>query len=178
MTGDVNTVPSRGLVRGSKQSEGQVDDVTSSAYDLVAVPIDIAHPRTNHLTTDLPVVGILGVVATRIDSDLVAVPGARAQALLVALALAPGRMRSAQALIDEVWPDEPPRSPKNALQTHISRLRSVLPAGVLESNRGGYQLALDSDDTDLGRARVLTRAAEGRLASSQWQDALDGVLDA
>lgn len=178
VTGDVDTVPSHGLVRGSKQSERQVEGVASSAYDLVAVPIDIAHPRTKDLTTDLPVVGILGVVATRIDSELVPVPGVRAQALLVALALAPGRMRSAQALIDEVWPGETPRSPKNALQTQISRLRSVLPAGVLESDRGGYRLALGSDDTDLGRARVLTRVAEGRLAASQWQDALDGVLDA
>ncbi|WP_317802471.1 BTAD domain-containing putative transcriptional regulator [Rhodococcus sp. IEGM 1330] len=142
------------------------------------MPIDIAHPRRKHLTTDLPVVGILGVVATRIGSNLVPVPGARAQTLLVALALAPGRRRAAQALIDEVWPGEPPRSPKNALQTQISRLRSVLPAGVVESDRGGYRLALDAEDTDLGRARVHTRAAEGRLASSEWQDALDGVLDA
>ncbi len=178
MAGDVNTVPSRGLVRGSKQSERQVEGVPSSAYDLVAVPNDIAPPRTKHLTSDFPVVGILGDVATRIDSDLVPVPGARAQALLVALALVPGRMRSAQVLIDEVWQDEPPRSPKNALQTQISRLRSVLPAGVLESDRGGYRLALDTEETDLGRARVLTRAAEARLASAQWQDALDGALDA
>ncbi|WP_415973282.1 BTAD domain-containing putative transcriptional regulator [Rhodococcus sp. 077-4] len=144
----------------------------------MAVPIDSAVSQTNHLTTDLPVVGILGVVATAVDGSLVPVAGVRAQSLLVALALAPGRARSAQALIDEVWPGEPPRSPKNALQTQVSRLRSVLPTGVLVSGPGGYRLVLGSDDTDLGIARVLARAAEGLLASAQFQDALDTVLEA
>src|SRR5690348_12680870 len=72
-------------------------------------------------------VALLGEVALRRDADLVAVPGARARLLIAALAVHPGRSRSAQALIDDIWGEQPPRAPMNALHTQVSRLRSVLP---------------------------------------------------
>ncbi|OZC47342.1 hypothetical protein CH286_14375 [Rhodococcus sp. WWJCD1] len=177
-TGDEVTLPSHGLVRVSKQSERQFEAFGPAAYDLRTVPHDIAYPETTHLTAELPVVGILGVVTTVVDGRPLPVSGTRAQALLVALALDPGRARSSQGLIEEVWPGEPPRSPKNALQTQISRLRSALPSGALESGPGGYRLVLNAEDIDLGRARALTRGAEGRLAQGHFQDAFDLVVEA
>ena len=139
---------------------------------------DTAFSKTTHLTADPPVVGILGVVTTTIDGSPVPVSGTRAQALLVALAMVPGRARSAQALIEEVWPDEPPRSPKNALQTQISRLRSALPSGALESGPGGYRLAFGAEEIDLGLARALLGDAQGRLADERFQDVLALVDEA
>src|SRR5690606_28923706 len=64
---------------------------------------------------DAAVVGVLGVIAIRRDDSLRALPGARARLLLTALAVRPGRARSAQALVEEVWGEQPPRAPMNAL---------------------------------------------------------------
>ncbi|MGI5222807.1 AfsR/SARP family transcriptional regulator [Nocardia sp. CA-290969] len=113
------------------------------------------------------VVTLLGRIALRRDTTLVDVPGQRARSLLVALALRPGRTRTAAALIAEVWGGEPPRSPANALHTQISRLRSVLPEGVLEAAPGGYRLALRAEQVDLGAVRILAGRARDQVASGE-----------
>ncbi|MFI5714396.1 AfsR/SARP family transcriptional regulator [Nocardia sp. NPDC051750] len=109
------------------------------------------------------VVTLLGRIALRRDTALIPLPGARARSLLVALGLRPGRSRSAAALIDEVWGDEPPRAPANALHTQISRLRAALPDGVLEAGPGGYRLALRAEQVDLTAVEQLVRQARGSL---------------
>ncbi len=104
-------------------------------------------------------VGLLGEVAVRRDGELAPLPGARARLLVAALAAHPGRSRSAQSLIDDVWGEQPPRAPMNALHTQVSRLRSALPDGTLEIGPAGYRLALGEDDVDLTLARRLERQA-------------------
>ncbi|MGC0365419.1 putative ATPase/DNA-binding SARP family transcriptional activator [Rhodococcus sp. 27YEA15] len=107
-------------------------------------------------------VAVLGPVSTGSDGGLVVLAGPRARALLVALAHAPGAIRSSRNLIDDVWGADPPRSPMNALHTQVSRLRSALPDGALEVTAAGYRLALDRDRVDLSRAAdVLRRVGEG-----------------
>ncbi|WP_020112500.1 ATP-binding protein [Rhodococcus sp. 114MFTsu3.1] len=123
-------------------------------------------------------VGLLGAVVTRTDGVLVSVPGARARALLVALALDPGRRRSVAALVDDVWPGEPPRSPKNALQTQISRLRSLLPSGALDVGPSGYALVLGVDSVDLTQATSLLSAARRHVERGDHTEALTSVADA
>ncbi|MGW0006178.1 ATP-binding protein [Nocardia grenadensis] len=118
------------------------------------------------------VVTLLGRIALRRDAELVALPGARARLLLVALALRPGRDRSAAVLIDNIWGDEPPRSPMNALHTQISRLRAALPEGVLEAGPAGYRLALQPDQVDLTAARQSARRAGAALAAGDPAGAL------
>ncbi|MFE5283492.1 BTAD domain-containing putative transcriptional regulator [Nocardia sp. NPDC056611] len=108
---------------------------------------------------DSILVALLGEIALRRDGALTAVPGARARLLVAALAVHPGRSRSAQALIDEVWGEDPPRAPMNALHTQVSRLRSALPDGVLEIGPAGYRLMLTADQVDLSLARSLERQA-------------------
>ncbi|MFF0632476.1 BTAD domain-containing putative transcriptional regulator [Nocardia sp. NPDC004151] len=108
---------------------------------------------------DSILVALLGEIALRRDGALAAVPGARARLLVAALAVHPGRSRSAQALIDEVWGEDPPRAPMNALHTQVSRLRSALPDGVLEIGPAGYRLMLTADQVDLSLARSLERQA-------------------
>ena len=58
------------------------------------------------------------------------------------LAMAAGRTVSVDALLDAVWPDEPPDSGRRALHSHISRLRGHLgpAAGVLVRDGTGYGL--------------------------------------
>ncbi len=105
------------------------------------------------------------------------VPGRRARALLVALALDPGRFRSAESLIDEVWDEQPPRSPMNALHTQISRLRSLLPSGLLEAGPAGYRLALQRVDVDVTRAQDLLGRARAAQDSADHAGALRLVAE-
>ncbi|UFS93993.1 AfsR/SARP family transcriptional regulator [Nocardia huaxiensis] len=126
-------------------------------------PDTTGHPRP---TADAPVlVALLGEIALRRDDALAPVPGTRARLLVAALATHPGRSRSAQALIDDIWGDDPPRAPMNALHTQVSRLRATLPEGVLEIGPAGYRLLLDPDQVDLTRAQQLeTRARQAHNA--------------
>ncbi|MEV6277626.1 BTAD domain-containing putative transcriptional regulator [Nocardia sp. NPDC051832] len=109
------------------------------------------------------VVALLGEIALRRDGTLTAVPGSRSRLLLAALALHPGRARSAQALIEDVWGEQPPRAPMNALHTQVSRLRSSLPDGALEIGPAGYRLSLRPDQVDLPLTADLLRDARACL---------------
>src|ERR1700750_211958 len=110
-------------------------------------------------------IGILGPFEVRTDDGAVAdLPGARLRVLLIALALEPGRVVSKATLIDWIWGEQPPADTANALQRLVSRLRKALPAGVIESQPGGYRLTADPDAVDAVRfERLVARArdAEG-----------------
>ncbi|MEV0948070.1 BTAD domain-containing putative transcriptional regulator [Rhodococcus sp. NPDC049939] len=124
----------------------------------------------------LPVeVAVLGDVATRRDGALVPLAGARARSLLVALARQPGRRRSVAALVEDVWGDAPPKSPANALHTQVSRLRTVLPDGVLDAGPAGYRLTLSAEQVDLARARQLAREAGEQHADGDHLGAVETV---
>src|SRR5262245_40180003 len=73
-------------------------------------------------------IAILGPLwVTGPDGRPVDVGGARLRTLLIRLALEPGQVVGAEALIAAVWAGEPPAGAANALQTLVSRLRRVLP---------------------------------------------------
>ncbi|NVI88447.1 BTAD domain-containing putative transcriptional regulator [Actinomadura sp. BRA 177] len=74
----------------------------------------------------------------------VAVRGTRLRALLIRLALEPGRTVTAEALVQALWPEGGPGV--HALQALVSRLRRCLPDGRLRSVPGGYVLDVDSVD--------------------------------
>ncbi|MBM2623271.1 winged helix-turn-helix domain-containing protein [Actinoplanes sp. LDG1-06] len=84
------------------------------------------------------------------------VSGARLRALLILLALEPGRVVSADRLIDGVWGDDPPAAAGNALQALVSRLRRAAPELVIEATAHGYRLVVEPDAVD---AHVFTRLA-------------------
>ncbi|WP_433730944.1 AfsR/SARP family transcriptional regulator [Nocardia sp. CA-129566] len=137
--------------------------------------------RSRTLTTpagESVVVALLGEIALRRDGALTALPGARSRLLLAALALRPGRSRSAQALIDEVWGEQPPRAPMNALHTQVSRLRSALPDAALEIGPAGYRLTLTADQVDLTLADELLRAARASQADGDHAGCLTVVAQA
>ncbi|MEU5704114.1 AfsR/SARP family transcriptional regulator [Streptomyces aurantiacus] len=106
---------------------------------------------------------ILGTTqALRTDGTLVPVGGARLRALLVVLALRPGRTVSAAVLVDEVWGADPPADAPGALQALVGRLRRALGADAVGSDEGGYRLRAAADDVDLHRFERL--AGEGSRA--------------
>ncbi|MBO3736854.1 AfsR/SARP family transcriptional regulator, partial [Actinoplanes flavus] len=113
-------------------------------------------------------VGLLGELRVcRGDVD-VTVPGARLRGLLVRLAVAGGRPVPAGALAGAVWPEEQPGDPANALQSLISRLRRLLGGGdTVTQAEGGYRLAVEVEDVDVGRFERLVAAGRERLRGDQ-----------
>jgi predicted ATPase/DNA-binding SARP family transcriptional activator len=78
-------------------------------------------------------------------------PSPLAKRLLVALALAPAGALSAAALAETIWESDPPRNPRAALQTLVSRIRGFEGGHIVESTPTGYRV--DPDLTDLAIAR-------------------------
>ncbi|MEV4216771.1 BTAD domain-containing putative transcriptional regulator [Nonomuraea sp. NPDC049725] len=107
-------------------------------------------------------VGLLGPFEVRNrDGAVVEVPGVRLRALLAALALEAGRIVTRSRLVDWIWGEQPPADEVNALQALVSRLRRVLPDGVIEAESGGYRLAVDPDAVDVCRFERLVAQARG-----------------
>ncbi|HEX2145254.1 MAG TPA: BTAD domain-containing putative transcriptional regulator [Glycomyces sp.] len=109
------------------------------------------------------------------DGNAMAVPGARLRALLAALALEPGRIIPRTRLVDWVWGEEVPADEANALQVLVSRLRKVLPSGMVEAKSGGYRLAVDREAVDVSRFESLVaqaRTAEDREKADLLRSAL------
>ncbi|MCL2780120.1 MAG: transcriptional regulator [Actinomycetia bacterium] len=92
------------------------------------------------------------------------VPGERSQALLRALVEAGRRGLGEQALIEEIWTDDPPANPAKALQVVVSRARAATAPESIERTAHGYRLALAAQDVDAWALRPegLRLAAEGR----------------
>jgi predicted ATPase/DNA-binding SARP family transcriptional activator len=106
-------------------------------------------------------VEVLGPLRLAVDGAVVDVPGPKRRAVLALLALAEGRTVTVAHLLDALWPDEVPESGRQALHTHISRLRAHLgPAAArLQTRRDGYRLDLDAGGLDLAQARALLATA-------------------
>src|ERR1700746_1902224 len=98
-------------------------------------------------------IGLLGPLQVRDGAGrTVHVGGRRLRILLILLALEAGRVVPSGSLADQIWPDEPPGNPGNALQTLVSRLRAELRRASLdhaiESHPAGYRLAVPPDAVD------------------------------
>jgi DNA-binding SARP family transcriptional activator len=105
--------------------------------------------------------GLLGPLRLVIDGVPVEVRGPKRRAILALLASAEGRTVPVDHLVDALWPSEPPESARQALHTHVSRLRGHLgPAAArLQTRQDGYRLDLGTDDLDVSCARALLGAA-------------------
>ncbi|NUW43250.1 AfsR/SARP family transcriptional regulator [Nonomuraea rhodomycinica] len=99
-----------------------------------------------------------------------AVKGARVRALLVRLALEPGRVVTADRLIGDLWPEEAPEHPTAALQSLVSRTRREAP-GIVASHPAGYALDVPAAEVDAWEFERLVRAGEARAALRLWRGA-------
>src|SRR6516165_3035870 len=109
---------------------------------------------------------MLGSFEVRTDDGVLAdVSGARLRALLIALALEPGRVVPKAMLIDWICGEHPPFDAANALQRLVSRLRKALPDGLVEGQTGGYRLTVEPEAVDAVRSGNLVRQA--RISSAR-----------
>ncbi|AZM53849.1 AfsR family transcriptional regulator [Streptomyces sp. WAC 01529] len=103
---------------------------------------------------------VLGPVRAWYGTEQLPTGSPQQRALLAALLLRDGRTATASELIDALWGEEPPSQALAAVRTYASRLRKVLPPGVLVSESGGYSLQVADGALDLALAEDLWAAAE------------------
>jgi predicted ATPase/DNA-binding SARP family transcriptional activator len=96
------------------------------------------------------------------------VPAGPSQRVILALlALHAGRPVTVATLVDALWPDRPPASARNTLQSHVARLRSRLATpGLITLEPAGYRLDLPRAHVDVLRFEDLARPAGVRLAEA------------
>jgi predicted ATPase/DNA-binding SARP family transcriptional activator len=113
---------------------------------------------------------MLGSFEVRTDDGAPAdVPGARLRALLIALALEPGRVVPKATLVDWIWGEHPPADATNSLHRLVFRLRKALPEGSVEGHPDGYRLAVEPDAVDAVRFERLAGRGQPREALALWR---------
>ena len=90
--------------------------------------------------------------------------------LLARLASSPGRLLTADRLIDDLWGDELPADPRNALQLRVSKLRKLVGAAIV-TEPAGYRLDMGETDVDAGRFRRLVSERRCDEALAIWRGA-------
>ncbi|MET8145807.1 BTAD domain-containing putative transcriptional regulator [Sphaerisporangium sp. NPDC005288] len=127
-------------------------------------------------------VGILGPLRVQdAHGNPVEVAGARLRALLVRLALDPGRVVTVERLVDDLWPGEPPANPAAALQSLVARLRRELGGReAVASHPSGYRLGAEGPAVDAwvfdaraARGAALLRAGDPSGAGGPLREALE-----
>jgi DNA-binding SARP family transcriptional activator len=101
---------------------------------------------------------LLGPVALLLPHGRPVRLGARPLGLLTLLALQMPRVVSADRLIADLWGPTPPPSARNAVQVHVSALRSVLGPAALLTQAPGYRLDPQHVTTDVARFEQAWRA--------------------
>ncbi|MBF6416314.1 BTAD domain-containing putative transcriptional regulator [Nocardia cyriacigeorgica] len=104
--------------------------------------------------------GVLGPLTVwTADGEVVPVPEKKVRALLAGLLTAPGRVVSADRLMEGIWGDSLPTRPAAALQTLVSRLRRAVGADLVAHRAPGYVLLVSADAVDAGEFASLAEQA-------------------
>jgi predicted ATPase len=93
-------------------------------------------------------ISLFGGLHVEHDGRTIVVSGAMQLAVFFRLAVDAGRAVSVREIVEDVWSADAPENEKAALQSVISRLRSQLPPGSIESTLGGYRLVVAREDVD------------------------------
>ncbi|MDL9935706.1 BTAD domain-containing putative transcriptional regulator [Gordonia sp. ABSL1-1] len=109
-------------------------------------------------------VSVLGPTTVLIADDEVPVTSGRLRALATSLTLAHPHAVGVEHIVDDVWPDDPPRQPVGAVHTLISRLRTLVGTEVVESTVAGYRWRVPHIASDVGPDPVSDLAAAEAIA--------------
>jgi YVTN family beta-propeller protein len=91
------------------------------------------------------------------------------RALLALLAVDTGRVVAVDAIIDGLWPRDPPRSAGKVVQTYVSRLRRTLGEQVIERRGRGYLLSASHASVDAVRFEALAGGGQLTKALELWR---------
>jgi len=122
---------------------------------------------------------VLGPVEVLDGGRAVPLPAGKSLTLLRVLLLNRNSVVSTEALIDELWGEDPPETATKALQGHISQLRKILGADRVITQAPGYSLRVGEGELDLdlfqqlvGKGRERLAAGDAKGASRDLEDAL------
>ncbi|GLZ40442.1 BTAD domain-containing putative transcriptional regulator [Actinokineospora sp. NBRC 105648] len=109
--------------------------------------------------------GLLGPLEVLRDGEQVALPSAKQRIVLTALLLRANQVVTVDELIDRLWPDEVPSSPRPTAQAYVMRLRRVLgdPAEdyrLVRTVENGYLIDVAPGQLDLTLFREEMRLAD------------------
>jgi DNA-binding SARP family transcriptional activator/tetratricopeptide (TPR) repeat protein len=93
-------------------------------------------------------VRVLGPMVTLVADSELQLSAPKERGTLALLALGCGSVVSSDRIYRGLWGEEPPRTANKAVQGYVSKLRQVLPLGVIETVSPGYRCALVPDDVD------------------------------
>jgi DNA-binding SARP family transcriptional activator len=108
---------------------------------------------------------LLGPLEVRAGEDWRGIGAPKWRSVLAALLINPGQIVSADALINEVWGNDPPARAANLVSIYVLRLRRLLDdadSGLLVTRAPGYQLLVTASDTDALLFEAMVR--DGRRA--------------
>jgi DNA-binding SARP family transcriptional activator len=94
-----------------------------------------------------------------VGGRLVPLGGEKQRALIGFLALRANQVVARERLLEELWDGDPPPTAVKAVQVYVSRLRKVLPSGVLITRPPGYMLEVDPEEVDVHRFQRLVAEA-------------------
>lgn len=106
---------------------------------------------------------VLGPLEVDAGDGPIPLGGPKQRAVLANLLIRANQVVPADALIHEVWGDEPPEKARNTLQTYVSNLRKSIGDGRLEGRSPGYVLLVEPSELDAARFDALVRDAKRAL---------------
>jgi DNA-binding SARP family transcriptional activator len=124
---------------------------------------------------DFRLLGPLELVA---DGRRVELPAGKPRALLALLLLDANRVVSVDRIVDGLWRERAPATAPKIVQGYVSRLRKLLPAGVLETRPPGYLVHVGERELDLRRFEELRREAAADAAAGRHEEAAERLREA
>jgi len=121
------------------------------------------------------VLGPLEVVA---GGHAVALTSAKGRALLGFLLLHRGETVARERLIEELWGEAPPKTVTAELRVYVSKLRKLLPPGLLATREEGYALLIEADAVDAERFERAARDGSALLAAGDPATAVQVLSEA
>jgi DNA-binding SARP family transcriptional activator/Tfp pilus assembly protein PilF len=124
---------------------------------------------------------LLGPLEVRVGDDWKGIGAPKWRSVLAALLINAGQIVSADALISEVWGDEPPVKAANLISIYVLRLRRLLSdadSSLLVTRAPGYQLRVAATDTDALLFEAMVRDGRRVFGSGDPQGAARQLTEA
>jgi DNA-binding SARP family transcriptional activator len=121
---------------------------------------------------------ILGPLDVRHRHAPVALGPPRQRALLARLLVEPNRTVSVDRLVDDLWGEAAPPTALKMIHIHVSKLRKVLPPGMLVTRPPGYTLEIPPEALDVARFDRLREQGRAALAAGSVAEAAQRLRDA
>jgi predicted ATPase/DNA-binding SARP family transcriptional activator len=116
---------------------------------------------------------LLGPLEVHVGGRSVAMSAGKRCGLLAVLALRRGRVVGVDELVDALWGDDLPATPRNAIQHHVARLRAALGQESIVGSPDGYALA--NARVDAARFEDLLAEARGALREGDARAAAECI---